>query len=59
MNSKERTKCIVITIVLSIVCLIPLFEHRSHKNKEPESLYRVYLNGRSIGSIKSKETLEK
>ena len=59
MSRKERTKCIIFTILLSIFCLIPIYQFKNEINIIPIKLYRVYLNGRNIGTIKSKEKLEK
>lgn len=59
MTVKERIYSIFITIILSVFCLIPLFEFKIYAKEVPQNLYRVYLNGKSIGIIKSKEKLEK
>lgn len=59
MSTKERIYSIVLTIVLSIFCLIPLYEFKTYAKEVPKDLYKVYLNGKSIGVIKSKEKLEK
>ncbi len=58
MTNKEKTTSLVITILLSVFCLIPIFEFKKYYQKKPEELYRVYLNGKSIGIIKSKKILE-
>lgn len=55
---KERFMCIVLTIFLSIFCIIPIFEFKNYSNQKPKDLYRVYLNGKSIGVIESKKKLE-
>jgi len=59
MTTKERVNSIFLTFVLSIICLVPLFEFKVHANEKPKDLYRVYLNGKSIGVIESKDRLEK
>lgn len=58
MSKKERVISIVLTLLLSIFCLIPIFEFKTLAKENPEVLYRVYLEGKSIGVIKSKEKLE-
>lgn len=58
MIAKERIRCILITIILSVFCLIPLFDFKTYAKEEPKDLFRVYLNGKSIGIIKSKSKLE-
>lgn len=58
MTNKEKITSLVITILLSVFCLIPIFEFKSHYQKKAEELYRVYLNGKSIGIIRSKKILE-
>jgi murein DD-endopeptidase MepM/ murein hydrolase activator NlpD len=58
MSTKNRILSILITIVLSVFCLIPLFDFKAYAKEVPKNLYRVYLNGKSIGVIKSKDKLE-
>jgi len=58
MSKKERILSIVITIFLSIFALIPLYDFKVKANSSPKELYRVYLNGKSIGIISSKDKLE-
>ncbi len=58
MTIKERIFSILITIILSVFCLIPLFEFKAYAKESPKDLYRVYLDGKCIGIIKSKEKLE-
>jgi len=55
---KEKVTSIVITILLSVFCIIPIFEFKEHRNEKPMDLYRVYLDGKSIGVIESKKRLE-
>ena len=55
---KEKTITIVLTILLSVFCLIPIFEFKTYSKEKPKDLYRVYLNGKSIGVIDSKKKLE-
>lgn len=57
--NKERITSIILTILLSVFCIIPIFEFKSHVNEKPMDLYRVYLDGKRIGVIKSKERLQK
>ena len=59
MSKKDRICSILITIVLSVISLIPIFTFKTYAKEIPESLYRVYLHGKSIGIIKSKEKLER
>ena len=58
MTTKERISSIFVTIVLTVFCLIPLFDFKTYAKEEPKTLYRVYLNGKSIGIIESKDKLE-
>jgi len=58
MTIKERILSIFLTIILSVFCFIPLFEFKTYAEEIPQSLYRVYLNGRCIGLIESKDKLE-
>ena len=53
-NMKQKAKKILLVIILGIT--LPFLT--AFSNKEPETLYRVYLKGESIGLIKSKEALE-
>ena len=55
---KEKTISIVLTILLSVFCLIPIFDFKTYSKESPKDLYRVYLNGKSIGVIDSKKKLE-
>ena len=57
MTIKEKITSIVITILLSVFCLIPIFDFKVYSKEKPQDLYRVYLEGKSIGVIKSKEKL--
>ena len=56
--NKERITSVILTILLSVFCIIPIFEFKLHVNEKPMDLYRVYLNGKSIGTIKSRERLQ-
>lgn len=59
MNKKKKinTKNIVITVIALIISsTILLFETKKMIN--PEELYRVYLNGETIGYVDDKEILE-
>ncbi len=58
MSTKERIYSIVLTIILSFLCLIPIYDFKTYARENPNKLYKVYLNGKSIGVIKSKEKLE-
>ena len=53
-NMKQKAKKILLVIILGIT--LPFLT--AFSNKEPETLYRVYLKGESIGLIKSEEALE-
>lgn len=59
MNKKDRIISIVATLFLSIVCIIPIFDFKTHRKESPKDLYRVYLEGKCIGVINSKRKLEK
>ena len=59
MTVKERIYSIIITIFLTVLALIPLYDFKQRENKSIEELYRVYLNGKSIGVIESKDKLDK
>lgn len=59
MTKKERFYSVILTIVLSMFCLIPLYEFKTYAKENPRDLYKVYLNGKSIGVIESKDKLEK
>ena len=49
---------IIIVIILSIICLY--FEINGGKrNQQPNTYYKVYLEGELLGTIKSKQKLEK
>lgn len=56
---KEKISIVVLTILLSVFCIIPIFEFKTYSGKNPIDLYRVYLNGKNIGVIESKHKLEK
>lgn len=58
MTKKERIISIFLTIIISIICLVPILNFKVYAKESPKDLYRVYLNGKSIGIIKSKEKLE-
>ena len=58
MTSKEKIKNILLTIFLSVFALIPLYDFKVNALKTPRELYRVYLNGKSIGIIESKDKLD-
>ena len=59
MAVKEKITSVVITILLSVFCLIPIFDFKVYSKEKPQDLYRVYLEGKSIGVIKSKDILDK
>ena len=58
MNSKDKIIAIIFTILVSIICLIPIYDFKIYAKETPKSLFKVYLNGKSIGVIESKEKLE-
>ena len=55
-KNRMKQKLVSILLILVLAGTIPLLT--AFSNKEPETLYRVYLKGESIGLIKSKEALE-
>ena len=59
MTRKEKVMSIILTIFLSVIALIPLYDFKVRAKVTPKELYRVYLNGKSIGVISSKEALSK
>jgi hypothetical protein len=59
MSTKEKLVAISITILLSVFSIIPIYEFKVSAKTTPRDLYRVYLNGKNIGVIESKEKLEK
>ncbi len=59
MNNKQKVISIFISILLSAFSLIPSF-HKNVTTKEyPNKLYKVYLDGKEMGIISSKEKLNK
>lgn len=59
MSKKDKVLCIVFTIIISVLCLIPIYNFKVHAKKNPVTLYRIYLDGKSIGVIESKDKLVK
>lgn len=57
MTHKDRILSIIFTILVTVFTLIPIYEFKKHKNIKPQELYRVYLDGKSVGLIKSKDKL--
>lgn len=55
---KDKIKNIVLTIIVSVFCLIPIFEFKTYSKEKPKDLYMVYLEGKSIGVIDSKKKLQ-
>ncbi len=54
----KKVLIIIITAIISVACLY--FEIKdSKKEQEPKTYYKVYLDGELIGTIESKEKLEK
>lgn len=51
-------KILGITLVIVISCILPLTLGFTSKNKNPQTLYRIYLKGKSLGLIKSQQELE-
>lgn len=58
MSIKEKITGILITIFFSVFALIPIFEDGITAKEHPEQLYRVYLDGKGIGIIRSRSALE-
>ena len=54
MNKKIRS----IILFLLIISIIPLTLGFTKTNKNPRTLYHIYLKGKSIGLIKSQKELE-
>ena len=57
MTHKDRILSIIFTLLVTVFALIPIYDFKKYKNIKPQELYRVYLNGKSIGLIKSKDKL--
>ena len=53
MNKKN-----IIFIIIAIIISSGVFFAEYKKDAAPQSLYRVYLSGKSIGYIESKKDLE-
>ena len=58
MTKKEKVLNIILTIFLSVFVCIPLYDFKAKAKEKAKELYRVYLDGKSIGIIESKEKLE-
>ena len=58
MSKKDKIISTILTIVLSVFALIPIYDFKVKAKMTPKELYRVYLNGKSIGIIESKKKLE-
>ena len=58
MSLREKLFAITLTIIFSLFAMIPIFEERIEAKESPERLYRVYLEGKTIGIIKSREAFE-
>lgn len=56
--NKQKIKIVLLTIVLSTFCIIPIINFKILKVSSPMELYRVYLNGSAIGVIESKDKLQ-
>lgn len=57
MTHKEKILSIIFTILVTVFVLIPIYEFKKYRSIKPQDLYRVYLNGKNIGVIKSKDKL--
>ena len=55
----KKILTIIITIILAIVMFYFQLVKAGDNNKEPNTYYNVYLDGELLGSIKSKQELEK
>jgi hypothetical protein len=55
---RERIISIIVTILFSVFALIPLFVEKIEAKEQPQKLYQVYLDGQSVGIIRSKTSLE-
>ena len=57
MKSKSTISIILVTIIMSVLCIF-LLGFKLTTNKTPYELYNVYLEGKKIGVVKSKEEFE-
>jgi murein DD-endopeptidase MepM/ murein hydrolase activator NlpD len=57
MNNKQKIVSIFLSILLSVFVLIPSFQKNISAKEYPNKLYKVYLDGKEIGIISSKEKL--
>lgn len=54
----NKIKNIILTIIISVFCLIPIYDFKTYSKEKPKDLYMVYLEGKSIGVIDSKKKLQ-
>ncbi len=56
--NKKLTFSIIFVVILSILSIF-ILGFKLTTNKEPREVYAIYLDGKKIGSVKSKEEFEK
>lgn len=59
MNKKQSISIIFISILLSVFALIPSFGKNIYAKEYPKKLYKVYLDGKDLGTISSKDKFNK
>lgn len=59
MNKKEKFISIFITLILSLFAIIPSFKNNITTSIKPQRLFKVYLDGKEIGTISSKDKFKK
>ncbi len=57
MKRKEKLISIFITLIVSLIAVIPSFGNNVNISTKPSKLYKVYLDGKVIGTISSKDKL--
>ncbi len=55
MNVKQKITSIVISMIFSLLVIVPYFENNKYVKEQPSKLYKVYLDGKEIGIISSKD----
>ena len=59
MRLKDKIIGIFITLVVSLFAIVPSFKANHKISEQPNKLYKVYLDGKEIGTISSKDKLHK
>lgn len=57
MSTKEKLISLLLTVLISIIALIPIFVSNIEAKEIVNKLYKVYLDGEVIGIIKSRDAL--